>query len=141
MNDESHCIRSYWWNWLSSCRQALEEGHEVTVIVRNSEAVNIRNERLKVFQGEVLEPALFSKRIVAQDAVISTLGVNHRKATTVYSKGIENITKAMQDAGIHRLICLSSVGLVIHNDTPWMVRHPIKHVIQPILNTHIRTRP
>lgn len=69
MNDESHCIWSYWWNWLSSCRQALEEGHEVTVIVRNSEAVNIRNERLKFFQGDVLEPALFSKRIVAQDAV------------------------------------------------------------------------
>lgn len=38
----------------------------------------------------------------------------------------------MREAGIHRLICLSSAGLVIHNDTPWMARQTIKHVIQPM---------
>lgn len=112
--------------------QALEVGHEVTVIARNPEAVDIRDERLEFFQGDVLDPASFSKRIVGQDAVLSALGVNHRKATTVYSEGTENITKAMKEAGVRRVICLSSAGLVIPNDTSWMMRQTIKLVIQPM---------
>lgn len=112
--------------------QALEAGHEVTVVVRNPEAVNIRGERLKIFQGDVLDLASFSKRIVGQDAVLSALGVNHRKPTTVYSEGTGNIVKAMREAGARRLVCLSSAGLEIPEDTPWMMRQTIKLVIQPM---------
>ena len=112
--------------------QALEAGHEVTVIVRNPEAVDISGERLNIFQGDVLDPASFSKRMDGQDAVLSALGVNHRKPTTVYSDGTENIAKAMQEAGVRRLVSLSSAGLEIPDDTPWMVRQTIKLVIQPL---------
>ncbi|TCZ80788.1 SDR family oxidoreductase [Paenibacillus albiflavus] len=112
--------------------QALEAGHEVTVIARNPEALYIHGERLEIFQGDVLDPASFSKRIVGQDAVLSALGVNHRKPTSVYSEGTGNIAKAMQEVGVHRLISLSSAGLEIPSDTPWMVRQTIKLVIQPM---------
>lgn len=112
--------------------QALEAGHEVTVIARNPDAVDIRGERLEIFQGDVLNLASFSKRIASHDAVLSALGVNHRKPTTVYSEGTENIAKAMQEAGVRRLVCLSSAGLEIPEDTPWMMRQTIKLVIQPM---------
>lgn len=112
--------------------QAIEAGHEVTVIARNPEAVEIRSERLEIFQGDVLDLASFSKRIVGQDAVLSALGVNHCKPTTVYSKGTGNIVKAMQEAGVRRLIGLSSAGLEIPDDTPWMMRQTIKLIIQPM---------
>jgi len=111
---------------------ALEAGHEVTVIARNPKAVDIRDEQLGIFQGDVLDLASFSKRIVGQDAVLSALGVNHRKPTTVYSEGTGNIAIAMQEAGVRRLVSLSSAGLEIPADTPWMVRQTIKLVIQPI---------
>jgi len=112
--------------------QALEAGHEVTVIARNPEAIDIRHEHINLFKGDVLDPASFSERMVGQDAVLSALGVNHRKPTTVYSEGIGNIATAMRQAEIRRLICLSSAGLDIPQDTPWMVRLTTKLVIQPM---------
>jgi len=112
--------------------QAIEAGHEVTVIARNPKAFDIHGERLEIFQGDVLDLASFSKRIVGQDAILSALGVNHRKPTTVYSDGTGNIVKAMHEAGVHRLICLSSAGLEIPDDMPWVVRQTIKLVIQPM---------
>ncbi|UKS29435.1 SDR family oxidoreductase [Paenibacillus sp. HWE-109] len=112
--------------------QAIELGHEVTVIARKPEAVNIGSERLEVIQGDVLDLSSFSKRIIGQDAVISALGVNHRKPTTVYSEGTENIIKAMGEAGVRRFIGLSSSGLKIPDDMPWMVRQTIRFVIQPM---------
>lgn len=112
--------------------QAIERGHEVTVIARNPEAVDVRGERLVIFRGDVLDPSSFSKWIVGQDAVISALGVNHRKPTTVYSEGTGNIVKAMQQAGVRRFVGLSSAGLEIPGDTPWMVRQTIRLVIQPM---------
>lgn len=112
--------------------QALGLGHDVTVIARNPNDIDIRGERLEVFQGDVLSLASFGQRIAGQDAVLSALGVNHRKPTTVYSEGTDNIAKAMQQAGVRRLISLSSAGLEVPGDTPWMVRQTIKLVIQPM---------
>ncbi len=94
--------------------QALGAGHEVTVIAWNPEAVDIRFERLRIFQGDVLGLASFRKWIVDQNAVLSALGVNHCKAKTVYFEGAENIERAMQEANVRRLVCWSSAGLVIH---------------------------
>ncbi|UVI27318.1 NAD(P)-dependent oxidoreductase [Paenibacillus spongiae] len=112
--------------------QALDADHEVTVIVRNPEAIDIRSERLNIFQGDVLNPASFSTWMIGQDAVLSALGVNHRKPTTIYSEGTKNILKEMQEAGVRRLVCLSSAGLEIPEDAPWMMRQTIKLVIQPM---------
>ncbi|WP_314589992.1 SDR family oxidoreductase [Paenibacillus terrigena] len=112
--------------------QALEFGHEVTAIVRNPEAVDIRHEQLEVVRGDVLNLSSFSPWIIGKDAVLSALGVNHRKPTTVYSEGTENIVKAMEGAGVRRLIGLSSAGLVVPPDTPLLQRLVIQHVIQPM---------
>jgi putative NADH-flavin reductase len=49
--------------------------------------------------------------MVGKDAVLSVLGVNHRKPTTVYSEGIENIMNEMQNCGVKRLVCLSAETL------------------------------
>jgi len=112
--------------------QAIESGHEVTVIARNPDAVDIRGERLNIFRGDVLDLASLRKPIVGQDAVLSTLGVNHRKPTAVYSEGTGNIVVAMREAGVRRFIGLSSSGLEIPDDTPWMMRQTIRHIIQPL---------
>ncbi|WP_409346739.1 NAD(P)-dependent oxidoreductase [Paenibacillus sp. MBLB4367] len=112
--------------------QALEYGHEVTAIVRNPEAIDIRHERLEVIRGDVLDPSSFSKSIAGKDAVLSALGVSHRKPTTVYSEGTGYIMKAMQAEGVRRLVCLSSAGLKIPDDTPLMQWFVIHFVIQPL---------
>ncbi|WP_152393798.1 NAD(P)-dependent oxidoreductase [Paenibacillus guangzhouensis] len=110
--------------------QALALGHEVTAIVRNPDKVGIRHDRLEIVRGDVLDLPSFSRSIAGQDAVLSALGVNHRKPTTVYSEGTENIAKAMYASGVRRLICLSSAGLAIPPDTPILQRLVIQLVIQ-----------
>ena len=110
--------------------QALEYGHEVTAIARNPEAVDIRHERLEVIQGDVLLPSSIKKPMVGKDAVLSALGVSNRNPTTVYSEGTAHVVEAMQEAGISRLVCLSSAGLEIPSDTPLLQRLVIRLVIQ-----------
>ncbi|WP_239615057.1 NAD(P)-dependent oxidoreductase [Cohnella mopanensis] len=110
--------------------QALEAGHEVTVVVRRPEALDVSHERLKVIRGDVLDPRSFEQSIRGKDAVVSALGVTQRRPTTLYSEGTGNIMHAMQSSGVRRLICLSSAGLDIPEDTPFMQRVVIRQVIQ-----------
>jgi len=112
--------------------QAIELGHDVTVIARTPAAVDLRSEQLTIVPGDVLDLSSFKRWIFGQDAVISALGVNHRRPTTVYSEGTGNIVQAMRGAGVRRLIGLSSAGLEIPDDTPWMMRQTIRLVIQPM---------
>jgi putative NADH-flavin reductase len=110
--------------------QALEQGHEVTAVVRKPESVDIRHERLEVIRGDVLDPSTFSESLTGHDAVLSALGVSHRDPTTVYSEGTGHIMEAMEASGIRRLVCLSSAGLEIPDDTPVLQRLVIRLVIQ-----------
>jgi putative NADH-flavin reductase len=112
--------------------QVLEAGHEVTAVVRTPEALDISHVRLEIIRGNVLDPQSFEKSIAGKDAVVSALGVTHRRPTTLYSEGTGNIMKAMQNLGVRRLLCLSSAGLEIQEDTPFMQRVVIRQVVQRI---------
>lgn len=110
--------------------QALEAKHEVTAVVRQPEAFDLRHRNLEVVKGDVLLPATFKQAMIGKEAVLSALGVSHRNPTTVYSVGTANIVEAMQAAGVRRLICLSSAGLTIPADTPLLQKLVIRLVIQ-----------
>lgn len=110
--------------------QALEAKHEVTAVLRKPEAFDLCHRNLEVVKGDVLLPATFKQAMNGKEAVLSALGVSHRNPTTVYSEGTANIVEAMQAAGVRRLICLSSAGLLIPEDTPMLQRLVIRLVIQ-----------
>jgi len=115
-------------------KQALDRGHEVTVIVRNPSSFDIQHPRLKIVQGDVLEPSTFAKYMQGIDAVISCLGVgNSRQPITLYSTGIENIISAMKMAGVQRLICISAGALYVNQQMGFFVRIITKLVLQKIL--------
>jgi len=42
-------------------KQALDRGHEVTIIVRNPMSFSIQHPRLKIVQGDVLQLSTFCK--------------------------------------------------------------------------------
>lgn len=91
--------------------RALEAGHGVTAVTHHPDAFLVRHARLKVLAGDVLHPAEVARAIRSQDAVLSLVGVPYtRKPVTVYSKGITNILAAMKDAGVRRLIGVTSGG-------------------------------
>jgi putative NADH-flavin reductase len=93
-------------------RQALEQGHHLTALVRNPEKVKIVDPNLLLIKGNVLDPDQVQKAVAGQDAVLSALG--HKKfiiKTTILSAGTKNIIDAMQKHNVRRFICITSLGI------------------------------
>src|SRR5438105_13967140 len=93
--------------------RALQEGHQVTVVVRNPEAISIHHDRLEIIKVDVFQPHTFEKAIAGKDSVISCLGIQKREPTTVYSEGVRNIMEAMQKENVNRFICLSAGAVIV----------------------------
>jgi putative NADH-flavin reductase len=96
--------------------QALEKGHSVTAFTRKASSVTIQHKNLRIIEGDILAYEKVKDAIQGQDAVISTLGVESRKYTTVLSEGTTNIIRAMNELNVNRFICMSSAG-ILGNDS------------------------
>jgi putative NADH-flavin reductase len=86
--------------------QALEQGHVVTAFVRHSAAVTTKHENLIVKEGDVLDYPSVAAAVKGQDAVLSAL-----TKTTVLLPGTKNIIHAMEQHGVGRFVCESSLGV------------------------------
>jgi len=92
--------------------QALERGHVVTVLVRNPLKLPIEHPQLQIIQGDVLDYASVDAAVRGQDVVISALG--HKRffyPTRILSEGTRNLLRAMENHGVPRLICETSLGI------------------------------
>ncbi|TKA08070.1 NAD(P)-dependent oxidoreductase [Actinacidiphila oryziradicis] len=112
--------------------QALDAGHNVTVIARDpGKVVPKEHSSLTVLGGDALAPGTWQSAVAGHDAVLSCLGSTDRKhPTTVYSQGTANIVKAMREHTVRRLVCLSSAGLEIPPGIPLSQRLVTKLVVQ-----------
>ena len=93
-------------------KQALEQGHNVTALVRNPEKVKTTHSNLKLIQGNVLDPVIVEKAVAGQEAVLSALG--HKKffiKTNILSEGTKNIIQAMDKQNVKRFICITALGI------------------------------
>ena len=88
--------------------QALEEGHTVTVLVRNPAAFPMQYERLSLVQGDVRDRARVETVVAGQDAVLSALGTNQRGPVSVCTDGIQRILMAMTRSHVRRLLVVSA---------------------------------
>lgn len=90
--------------------QALNQGHLVTAFARDPAKLDpAKHPNLRVFRGDVLDPAAVEKAVTGQEAVLCALGAGskgHVRAT-----GTQNIVRAMEQAGIKRLVCQTSLGI------------------------------
>ena len=92
--------------------RGLAAGHEVTAFVRRPAAVTLRHERLRVAQGDVLQPETVAAAMRGQDAVLSAIGPPAgSKPGTLISTGMKHIVAAMQQHGVRRLVYES--GLMV----------------------------
>lgn len=93
--------------------EAVRQGHEVTVLVRDASKIHNKNNNVKIVEGNVLEPAVVSFVLHHQEAVIQCLGVGGKgdgKPTTFISDATKVIVNEMQKQNIKRLIAMSNVG-------------------------------
>lgn len=88
--------------------QSLERGLQVTAFARNPEKVEIKHPHLTVIKGDVLQPESVKKAVAGHDVVLCALGAGRKG--TVRSVGTLNILKAMEEKGVDRLICQTTLG-------------------------------
>ena len=93
-------------------RSALEAGHEVTAFARKVSRLDAEfssfGGALSLCQGNVLSAESVAAAIPGHDGVVVTLGAGARSG--LRAPGTANIVTAMEDAGVRRLIALSTLG-------------------------------
>jgi len=90
-------------------QQALEQGHSVTTFTRDASKVGVQNEHVNIIVGNVLDPISVDDAVTGHDVVLCSLGAGMKGV--VRSEGTKNIIHAMQQSGVKRLICQSSLGV------------------------------
>ncbi len=99
-------------------RQALQDGHQVTALVRDPAKISAQKDRLTLVQGSLTDPACLDRAIAGADAVISVLGPAHNRPTFDISQGMQAILAAMQKHGVCRLVITAGAGVGDPGDRP-----------------------
>jgi putative NADH-flavin reductase len=92
--------------------QALEKGHEVTALARDSKKVDIQHPRLRIVEGDVRNSQAVGAAMAGQQAVISAIGRGLSfKSENLIAESVPGIIAAMRTTGITRLIFTSALGV------------------------------
>lgn len=92
--------------------QALARGHAVTAFVRDPSRLRVTDVRLTIGVGDVLDYPSVERVVQNQEAVLSALG--HKRwfyPTRILSDGTRNLVRAMEVAGVRRLVCETALGV------------------------------
>ncbi|RDI49429.1 NAD(P)-dependent oxidoreductase [Nocardia mexicana] len=89
--------------------RALAQGHEVTAYSRSAGNITKTHERLRIAEGDVLDPAAVERAVTGQDAVVVVLGAGRKGV--VRAEGTRTVIEAMTRTGVKRLVCMSSLGV------------------------------
>jgi putative NADH-flavin reductase len=96
---------------------ALKAGHEATVLVRQAGRLEPRR-GLSVVVGDVRDEMAIRAALRDVDAVIAALGPrsNTRAEEDSLALGMHNLTVAMEDGGVDRLVTMSGAGVDVPGD-------------------------
>jgi uncharacterized protein len=99
---------------------ALHDRHQVTVLVRTPEKIQLLNENVTIIQGNVLNKDDIFRAMQGINVVISALNTD---GTTTLSKSIPLIMEAMEREGIQRIITIGTAGILQSRTTPKILRY------------------
>jgi putative NADH-flavin reductase/nitrate/TMAO reductase-like tetraheme cytochrome c subunit len=93
--------------------QALQQGHEVTALVRHPERLTLTHDRLRVIAGSVTDDSpVLADAVRGQAAVISTLGAGRSFSSGgLISQSVPRIVRVMEQQGVRRLVFTSAFGV------------------------------
>jgi len=90
---------------------ALEQGHEVTALLRKPNKLKISNSNLHIIKGDILDPSSVAKSIADQDGICVCIGIPpSRKPVEVFSKGIKNVLSSLGNNTEQKLIVITGIG-------------------------------
>jgi putative NADH-flavin reductase len=88
-------------------KRALEKGHKVKAVVRNTSQISLIHPNLEVVSGDALSQDSVSKSVQGQEAVISCLSSNELSHRQVF---IHHIINAMRIHKVRRVIAIGGIG-------------------------------
>lgn len=110
--------------------QALAAGHEVTVLARRPEKVDLKHDRLRVVAGNALDPAPVAQAVTGADAVISLIGPGKDQPPMMVSKSTANILAAARACGVKRVIVAAGAGVGDARDEPRLIDKAIVGILK-----------
>ncbi len=110
---------------------ALAKGYEVKALVRNPDKITIKNPKLTLLQGDVLNEQDVDKVVLGADIVVSLFGQVKGSPEWLQTNGTKNIISAMQKNNVERIISLSGGGLPFpEKDRPKFADHLIRTIMK-----------
>ncbi len=98
-------------------REALNRGHEVTLVARDPAKVTDEHDRLKVMQGDVLDPDSLRGIFAGQNAVVSAVGAARAQEPDylLYLRAADSLVAALRamDDGAPRLLVVGGFGSLL----------------------------
>ncbi|KAM8938735.1 flavin reductase (NADPH)-like [Pelodytes ibericus] len=118
--------------------QALEQGHEVTALVRTVSKITLQHENLKVVEGNIFSSESLSEHLMGKDAVISCLGFPYSLLSSIsgYTESMSAIVTAMRQSGVNRLVTMTSwyTDTSSAQNSSFFVRNMLIPLIRSVLN-------
>ena len=99
-------------------RRALDDGHQVTALVRNTGKLP-PHENLTIVQGDVRQAGDVHKVIRGADAIFSAIGTDK---TTTLTDAIPLILESMQDHNVKRIVTIGTAGILQSRTNPELYR-------------------
>jgi len=95
---------------LAFIEQALHAGHEIVAFARTPSKITVRDPKLSVVQGDVLDEASIDAVMQPDHVVVVSLGSQLSGADLNVSVGTRNIITVMKKKGPRRIVVLSAWG-------------------------------
>jgi putative NADH-flavin reductase len=126
--------------------QAVAAGHDVTAVVRDPRKLPSTRARIITADLASADPTALQSAVEGADAVLSGLGARSKAEAGVAWRGTQAITRAMQAAGVRRIVVVSAapVGTMPSPARPDPPRHDpgdgfvIRNLAYPILRAALR---
>ncbi|CAG5925099.1 unnamed protein product [Menidia menidia] len=119
-------------------KQALEQGHTVTAIVRNPAKLTLNHDNLKVVQADIFSADSLKTHFKEQDAVMSCLGfpASFFSGVTGYTMSMAAVVSAMREARVNRVITMTSWYTDPNSGTqaPYLIRFLLLPMIRSVLS-------
>jgi uncharacterized protein YbjT (DUF2867 family) len=116
--------------------RVLQAGYAAVAVTRRPADFPIAHEHLSVAGADVRDASSVAGVLDGADAVLSTLGVPFSaRPIDTYSVGVRNIVSGMREAGVRRLVVVSSTGAFHYPDridTPFALR-----IVEPVITRTI----
>jgi nucleoside-diphosphate-sugar epimerase len=117
---------------LNCVSQALEAGHEVSVLARTPSKQALENSKLTVIQGDITDAEKVEQVVADSEAVKSVLGPTQNKPEYMVSQGIDHIIAAMDKNGIRRLVVSAGAGVADPDDDPKFINKVFGFLIRTL---------